>query len=118
LTREDIADRLINYADAAAAFSLVNSIAFVVTLAQSDVRSSIAIFRWGAIFGQLFTSLVVMATVVVLRKTEIKFRASDSSVPQDVEEALRWFFVVRLVIIGVSTLFTIGVLFRLRPSPN
>jgi len=45
LTREDIADRLINYADAAAAFSVVNSIAFVLTLAQSDVRSSVASFK-------------------------------------------------------------------------
>jgi len=33
VTREDIADRLNDYADAAAAFSVVNSIAFVVTLA-------------------------------------------------------------------------------------
>ena len=40
MTREDIADRLINYADAAAAFMVVNAIAFVVSLAQSDVRSS------------------------------------------------------------------------------
>ena len=116
MTREDIADRIINYADAAAAFTVVNAIAFVASLAQSDIRGSIASFRLGAIFGQLFTNLVVTTTVVMLRKAEIKFRASDSSVSQDVERALRWFFVARLAIIGFSTLFAIGVLSRLQPN--
>src|SRR5262250_3278058 len=92
LTREDIADRLVNYADAATAFQVVNGIAFSLALAQPDVRSSIADAKFGAIIGQFLTALVVAAAVVVLRIAEIKFRALEPSLPQDVNRALRWFF--------------------------
>lgn len=113
MTREDIADRLVNYADAAAAFSIVSSLALLGTLTQTDVRSSIASFKWIAICGYLSTSLAISIFVVVLHKAETKIRAAGSSVPADVERLLRWFFIARLGGIGVSTLLTAAALSRL-----
>jgi hypothetical protein len=42
MTRESLADRIITYCDALAAFSLVNALAFVIALADPDIRCSIA----------------------------------------------------------------------------
>ena len=113
MTREAIADRLINYADAAAAFSVVSSLALLGTLTQSDVRISIASFKWVAVCGYLFTSLAISIFVVVLRKAELKIQAAGSSVTADVELFLRWFFIARLGGIGVSTLLTAAALSRI-----
>jgi hypothetical protein len=107
VTREKIADRLITYADAAAAFAVVNSIAFLVALAQPDVRSSISNFKWFAILAQLAASLAITVAIVVLRRLELKAREVGPPLTSDVESFLRWFFIARLGIVGASTVGTL-----------
>ncbi len=41
MTEATLADRIFNYLDAVAAFSVVNSLAFLAALAEDDVRASI-----------------------------------------------------------------------------
>ena len=53
MTAEALADRLVNYADAVTAFSVVNSLAFLVTLTEIDVRCSIAHLQGLVVGGQL-----------------------------------------------------------------
>jgi hypothetical protein len=42
MKREAVADRIVTYCDTLVAFSLVNGFAFLVALAESDIRCSIA----------------------------------------------------------------------------
>jgi hypothetical protein len=42
MNREALADRITNYCDALVAFSLVNALAFLIALAEPEIRCSIA----------------------------------------------------------------------------
>ena len=108
MTREAIADRLVSYADAAAAFSAVNSLAFVVTLTQPEVRCTLVAAKWLTVSGSILQSLGIALVVVMLRKAEIHARASSAALEPAVERFLRGFFVGRLGVIAFFALFTIG----------
>ncbi len=105
-TRETIAERLANYADAAAAFSAVNSLAFVVTLTQPEVRCTLANVKWITVSGTTLQSLGIALVVVMLRRAEIHVRANSSPMTPDVEWFLRAFFLARLAVIGIFGLLT------------
>ena len=108
MTREGLADRLVNYADAIAAFSVVNGIAFLVSLSETEIRCSMAHLRWLVVGGQICFSLFIAAGVIVLRRLEANVRSSSTPLPPDVEAYLRGFFFARLAVIAVSTAFMIG----------
>ncbi len=117
MTRDDIADRLINYADAAAAFSAVNAVAFLVALAQPEVRCTLVTVKWLAVTGQLFQSFAVAFVVVMLRRREVEMRRPCPATP-DVERFLRGFFFGRLGVVGIFTLFTIAGLWFALAGPT
>ena len=108
VTREAIADRLLNYADAAAAFSAVNALAFLVTLAEPEVRCTLVNVKWLVVSGQLLQGIGVGFVVVLLRRAEIEMRSSLPSVTADVERLLHAFFLGRLGMIGIFTLLSVG----------
>jgi len=107
LTQEALADRLVNYADAVAAFSVVNGIAFVVTLTETEVRCSIAHLNWFVISGQITFSSIIAFGVIALRHLELKVRSSASAQAPIVESFLRGFFIARITVILVSTVATV-----------
>ena len=68
MTQEALADRLVNYADAVAAFSVVNGLAFVITLTETELRCSIAHLNWFVISGQITFSTILALGVIALRQ--------------------------------------------------
>lgn len=106
MNHEVLADRLVNYADALAAFSVVNAIGFLVALSETDVRCSLADTRNFVIGGQIASSIIVALAVVLLRRSELKVRAS-TQLSSDIAGYLRTFFFVRLGIIAASTAFAV-----------
>lgn len=116
MNHEVLADRLVNYADAVAAFYVVNSIVFLVTLSETDVRCSLADTQNFVLGGQITFSLLVTLAVVALRRTELKIRASTELAP-DIAGYLRAFFLVRLAVIAASTAFTVFAAFGAIADP-
>jgi hypothetical protein len=103
MTRDAIADRLVNYSDAIVAFSLVNSLAFLIALTERDVRCSlvdIASTLWVAItaFGA-----VLSVALLACRHAEVRMRAGSSQDPR-AARALRYFQIARLAIVWGSLL--------------
>ena len=102
MTRTNIADRLVNYGDAIAAFSVVNSLAFLVGLTDAEVRCSIAHLP-GFVAGALIVlGSVLTFAVAICRRVENRLRAEDAPLPLDVASILRWFFLARLAVIWLS----------------
>jgi len=78
MTKEALADRIITYSDALAAFSLVNALAFVITLAEPDIRCSIANIAVGAIVGNVLIAVAITVALVALRRFERSLRPAGS----------------------------------------
>lgn len=109
MTRDAIADRLASYADAVVAFSVVNLLAFLVTLvlAEAEVRCSLARETSVVALGMSLFGVGMLGAVILLRRAEVRARASGSSTEREVERFLRGFFVLRLCVIALFTAFTI-----------
>ena len=73
MTREALADRIITYCDALVAFSLVNALAFVIAMAEPDIRCSIAGIS-GFVIGLNLVILVVICAVLFALPTSRSFR--------------------------------------------
>lgn len=106
MTRDALADRLVNYADAATAFALVNSLAFILSLTETDVRCSVADLAWFVYTGQTAFGAVVTLAIVVLRRLELRVRAG-SATPADVLPYLRGFFLARVAVVWLSVVFAL-----------
>jgi hypothetical protein len=107
LTREALADRLVNYADAVAAFAVVNSLAFLLALTETEVRCSLAHLLWLVVTGQIVVGLAMTGAVVVLRRVELRLRAQDAPITVDIQQLLRNFFLVRIAVVWLSVAVTI-----------
>ena len=107
MTKEALADRMVNYADAAAAFSVVNSLAFLVALAETDVRCSLVSRQSLVIGGQIATFVIVAIAVVLLRRSELRVRAS-TPIADDVAGYLKTFFVVRIAVVAIAGVLTVA----------
>ena len=102
MTREALADRIITYCDALAAFSLVNALAFVVTLAEPEIRCSIARIAAFVAAANLVMALLISAGLIALRRFELSLRREEQDPPvarfwrsvQAVRLALVWAVVV------------------------
>ncbi len=70
MTRDVLADRVITYCDALAAFSLLNAFAFLVTLAEPDIRCSIATIATFVIAANLVIPLLITGGLILLRRFE------------------------------------------------
>ena len=106
VTREALADRLITYCDALAAFSLVNALAFLVTLGEPDVRCSIAGIATFVSVANLLIALVLSAGLVMLRRFERSLRPAAERDPA-VERF--WYFAqgLRLTLVWGSALLVV-----------
>ena len=102
MTREALADRLVNYADAVAAFAVVNSLAFLLALTETEIRCSLASVELLVIIGQILVGFVMTLAVISLRRVELRLRASDPSAPDDVKRLLGRFYIVRIGVIWLS----------------
>jgi len=106
MTREALADRLVNYADAVAAFAVVNALAFLVAITETEVRCSLAHLLWLVVTGQIVVGLAMTGAVVALRRIELRLRASDAPAPDDIQQLLHTFFIVRLGVVWLSVAVT------------
>lgn len=104
MTRDALADRIITYCDALAGFSLVNALAFVVTLSDPDIRCSIARIAGFVIGANLSIPVGVTAALVALRRFERRLRPTDG---QDAVVERFWLFAqrVRLTLVWLVGLF-------------
>ena len=78
MTRDALADRIITYSDALAGFSLVNALAFLVTLSDPDIRCSIASIATFVIVSNLLIPVGISAGLVALRRYERRLRPADA----------------------------------------
>ena len=102
MKRETIADRLVNYGDAIAAFSFVNSLAFLLALTETEVRCSLVDVASFVYIGLMAYAGILTIAVVGCRRVENRFRAADEPLAEDIQSLLRAFFVVRIVVIWLS----------------
>ena len=103
MTKEAIADRLVNYSDAIVAFSVVNSLAFLIALTERDVRCSFLDIQptfWFTYF--LFFALMT-AALVGCRKAEIQLR-EGSAQDLDATRALKYFHLARIGVVWATAL--------------
>jgi len=106
MTRDALADRIITYCDALAAFSLVNALAFVVTLADPDIRCSIARIGGFVIGTNLTIPAGITAALVALRRFERRLRPKDGQDPI-VERFWALAQVIRLTLVWLVSLFVV-----------
>jgi hypothetical protein len=103
MTRAALADRIINYSDALAAFSLVNALAFVITLADPDIRCSIASIAATVILANLAVPISITAGLMGLRRLELSLRRTEEEDPE-VVRFWRYAQLVRLALVWIVAL--------------
>lgn len=110
MTREALADRIITYCDALAAFSLVNALAFMIALAEPETRCSIARIVGLVVAMNLAFPVFITAALLALRRFELSLRRAD---PQDptVREFWRYAHVLRVVLVWTFALLVVLGLF-------
>jgi hypothetical protein len=99
-----LADRIINYCDAVAAFSLVNALAFVVTLAEPDIRCSMAAIAGPVIAGHFLISACLTGLLVWLRGFERSLRP-DAGNDERVQTFWRYAQRVRIGLVWFVAVF-------------
>ncbi len=107
MTNQSVADRLVNYGDAIAAFSAVNTLALLVAMGENEVRCSLADQALLVYSGMVSFAVVLTLAVVWCHRTEGRLRAEAGGVPEHLRRLRLIFFVVRLVVIW---LFNVGAL--------
>ena len=99
-----MADRLVNYADAIAAFSVVSCVTFLLALTELEIRCSLADRSTIVYTGLVLQALVYSCLVIVCHKTEARIRDNKQTIPKDLQSlrtALIW---IRILIIFIATL--------------
>ena len=119
MERHVLADRLVNYADAVVAFSLVNGFAFLISLGEPDIRCSIANVSAVAFTMNLFFPLLSSYVVFWLRGYELRLRAEPAGGDDGPDEAKvdplvsrfwRIAFAIRLILIWLfSGIVIVGI---------
>lgn len=108
MNREALADRVITYSDALAAFSLVNALAFVITLAEPDIRCSIVNIAGPVACINITVAGLITAGLVMLRRFERSLRDEDDQEPR-IERFWRYAHIVRIALVwSVVLLVTLG----------
>ncbi len=108
MTRAALADRLVTYADAIAAFSVVNGITFLLAITEREVRCSLVDLTTMVSVAHLAFGAVLTAAVVFCRRVELRIRASLEAEDAEVHALLRGFQIVRIVVIWLSVLVTLS----------
>ena len=103
MTRESLADRIILYSDTIVAFGLVNGLAFFVSLADPDIRCSIAGVAGVTLVANTLVPIVSTWAIFWLRGYEVRLRGEaglEEEAPL-VAGFRRRLFTIRLVLIWV-----------------
>ena len=108
MTREALADRLVTYADAIAAFSIVNGLAFLLAITEREVRCSLVDATTTVFVATLLSGAVLTAAVLFCRRVELRIRASLGAGDAELHALLRGFQIVRIVVIWLSVLVTLS----------
>jgi hypothetical protein len=108
MTRDALADRLVNYSDALAAFAVVNALAFLLALSETEIRCSLIPVQWLVYAGQCFIGVVITVSLVVLRRLELSLRKLSAPQPSEVEALLRHLFIARFAIVWVAVAIAAG----------
>jgi hypothetical protein len=106
LERTALADRFVNYADAASVFPLVQAVAFSLTLSETDIRCSVAEIWELVILGNMFFAVIVTVAVVVFRRAELALRI-DTTLDTLVSKYLKRLQIGRYVLIWLSYGYTV-----------
>ena len=77
MNRHALADRFVNYADAASVFPLVQAVAFSVALSEPDIRCSIAEIWTLVTLGNMIFAVVITVAIVVFRRAELALREGE-----------------------------------------
>ncbi len=101
-----LADRLVNYADAIAAFCFLALSGFGIAVADPDIQSTIARARSYVIAGNLVAGLLFTGIVVALRRWEQRLR-SDSPRSEAAQLYSRYLHWARLSLVLVSSALVI-----------
>ena len=109
MTKDALADRIITYSDALVAFSLFNALAFIITLAEPDIRCSIASIVGPVIAANVLVAVAISIGLVALRRFQRSLR-EEAEEDERVERFWRWVQAVRL---GLVWLFVVLVVFGL-----
>lgn len=98
MKRDVLADRVLTYSDALVAFSLVNGIAFLVSLAEPDVRCSIVGISGFMLSINAIFPIAATLGLVVLGRAERRFRATEP-VDDDVQRFWKGIAIARYVLV-------------------
>lgn len=111
MNRQTLADRTVVYSDTVVAFALVNGLAFLISLADPDIRCSIAAVAGGVLVANVVMPIIATWALFWLRGYETRLRApvdpsheeAASSTTEDplVARFRSRLFSVRLVLIWV-----------------
>ena len=107
MEREAIANRLVNYGDATAAFSIVNSLAFLVALAETEVRGSLVSRAPLVYIGLLSFAAVFISVVVWCHRAEGRTRSPIGPLPEDIRSLRRVFLIARIAVILLANVGSI-----------
>ena len=105
----ELADKYWEVGNAIVAFSVLQMLAFLYSLAKQDFREQIAKVFWWVVGAILASAIAYMAGVEVCYRAEMTLRTELTSTDSAaiVLGLTRW---ARLAIIGIYSLFGIGVL--------
>ena len=117
MTREALADRIITYSDALVAFSLVNALAFVIAMAEPDIRCSIVRISGFAIGLNLVIPVALCAVLFALRRFERGLRPEEGRDPT-VERFWGVAQTVRYGLVWMFTLFVVAGLWAATHDPS
>ena len=107
MRREFMADRMVNYADAMAAFAVVNSLAFLVALTEQEVRCSLVSRTSLVYLGVVVQGVLLCTAVVACHRAESRLRLKIEPIPADLQSLRKLILCVR---IGITLLATVGVI--------
>ena len=108
-----LADRLVNYADAMVALSVVGTSGLGVAIAEPDARESVASGATYIIVANMVIALIFSGLVEVLRRWEADLREDLPPVPKARKYA-RYLHVARLVVIWIAAFQTVGLMVAIR----
>ena len=97
MTNDALADRFVSYSDAIVAFSLVNSLAFLIALTERDVRCSLVGISGAVWICVGAFPLLLTLGLVACRRAEVRLRrASHTDAAASAYQALGYLHIVRI----------------------
>ena len=81
---------------------MVNSLAFLIAMTETEVRCSLASRASLVYFGLVAFAVVFASVAVACHRMEGRLRATDAPVPKDIQSLRRTFLAARLAVIFLA----------------